>query len=44
MSRKDGRVLDGFHGVPSGSSEGSSAAQRAYHALTNVTRTMASGA
>ena len=44
MSRNDGRVLAGFQGVVSGSSEGSAAAQRAYHALTNVTSTMASGA
>ena len=44
MSGKDGRVLKGFHGVRSGSSEGSSAAQRAYQALTSVTSTIASGA
>ena len=44
MSRKLGRVLVGFHGVLSGSSEGSSAAQRAYQALTSVTSTIASGA
>jgi len=41
---KDGRVLEGFQGVRSGSREGSSAAHRAYQALTIVTSTMASGA
>jgi len=44
MSKNDGRDLNGFQGVASGSSEGSSAAQRAYHALTSVTSAIASGA
>ncbi len=44
MSRNDARVFVGCHGVRSGARAGSSAATFAYHALTRVTSTIASGA
>lgn len=33
-----------YHGIVSGSSDGSAIAQRAYHAFTNVSKTIANGA